>query len=225
MSNGKNCFWDGVKKQFLNSSKKDKQIIILNKESKKEEGIRLNMKNKKIIIIFCALFIFLIIGGYFLINYLRNDKEETVIEEYIPEEEISEEQSRQTIVSLYFQNKETKELEPEARLVDIKEILNNPYEKIVNLLIEGPKDETKEKIIPDNVKLLNTILEGDCITLDFSQEFLNYDKEDEKVKENLINSLVNTLTQLNEVNSIKILINGSENEEFKEVYMLEKVTS
>ena len=225
MSNGKNCFWDGVKKQFLNSSKKDKQIIILNKESKKEEGIRLNMKNKKIIIIFCALFIFLIIGGYFLINYLRNDKEETVIEEYIPEEEISEEQSRQTIVSLYFQNNETKELEPEARLVDIKEILNNPYEKIVNLLIEGPKDETKEKIIPDNVKLLNTILEGDCITLDFSQEFLNYDKEDEKVKENLINSLVNTLTQLNEVNSIKILINGSENEEFKEVYMLEKVTS
>ena len=225
MSNGKNCFGDGVKKQFLNSSKKDKQIIILNKESKKEEGIRLNMKNKKIIIIFCALFIFLIIGGYFLINYLRNDKEETVIEEYIPEEEISEEQSRQTIVSLYFQNKETKELEPEARLVDIKEILNNPYEKIVNLLIEGPKDETKEKIIPDNVKLLNTILEGDCITLDFSQEFLNYDKEDEKVKENLINSLVNTLTQLNEVNSIKILINGSENEEFKEVYMLEKVTS
>ena len=225
MSNGKNCFWDGVKKQFLNSSKKDKQIIILNKESKKEEGIRLNMKNKKIIIIFCTLFIFLIIGGYFLINYLRNDKEETVIEEYIPEEEISEEQSRQTIVSLYFQNNETKELEPEARLVDIKEILNNPYEKIVNLLIEGPKDETKEKIIPDNVKLLNTILEGDCITLDFSQEFLNYDKEDEKVKENLINSLVNTLTQLNEVNSIKILINGSENEEFKEVYMLEKVTS
>ena len=225
MSNGKNCFWDGVKKQFLNSSKKDKQIIILNKESKKEEGIRLNMKNKKIIIIFCTLFIFLIIGGYFLINYLRNDKEETVIEEYIPEEEISEEQSRQTIVSLYFQNKETKELEPEARLVDIKEILNNPYEKIVNLLIEGPKDETKEKIIPDNVKLLNTILEGDCITLDFSQEFLNYDKEDEKVKENIINSLVNTLTQLNEVNSIKILINGSENEEFKEVYMLEKVTS
>ena len=225
MSNGKNCFWDGVKKQFLNSSKKDKQIIILNKESKKEEGIRLNMKNKKIIIIFCALFIFLIIGGYFLINYLRNDKEETVIEEYIPEEEISEEQSRQTIVSLYFQNNETKELEPEARLVDIKEILNDPYEKIVNLLIEGPKDETKEKIIPDNVKLLNTILEGDCITLDFSQEFLNYDKEDEKVKENLINSLVNTLTQLNEVNSIKILINGSENEEFKEVYMLEKVTS
>ena len=31
---------------------------------------------------------------------------------------------RQTIVSLYFPSKETKELVPEARLVDIKEIIN-----------------------------------------------------------------------------------------------------
>ena len=57
------------------------------------------------------------------------------------------------------------------------------------------------------------------------QEFLNYNKEDENVKENLINSLVNTLTQLNEVNSIKILINGAENEEFNEIYTLEKSIS
>ena len=188
------------------------------------------MKNKKIIIIFSVIFIILVVVGYFLINYLRKKSEEQnntgeIMEEYTPEEEITEEQLRQTIVSLYFQNKETKELEPEARLVDIKEILNTPYDKIVNLLIEGPKDETKEKIIPDNTKLLKTSIEGDCLTLDFSQEFLNYNKEDEKAKENLINSLVNTLTQLNEVNSIKILINGAENEEFNETYTLDKITS
>ena len=115
------------------------------------------MKNKKIIIIFSVLFIILIVGGYFLINYLKQDKkeEESIVEEYTPQEEISEDQLRQTIVSLYFPNKETKELEPEARLVDIKEILENPYEKIVNLLIQGPKDESKEKVIPENTKLLS----------------------------------------------------------------------
>ena len=116
------------------------------------------MKNKKIIIIFVVLFIILIVGGYFLINYLKQNKaeeEQPIVEEYTPQEEISEDQLRQTIVSLYFQNKETKELEPEARLVDIKEILENPYEKIVNLLIQGPKDESKEKIIPENTKLLS----------------------------------------------------------------------
>lgn len=185
------------------------------------------MKNKKIIIIFSVLFIILIVGGYFLINYLKQDKkeEESIVEEYTPQEEISENQLRQTIVSLYFQNKETKELEPEARLVDIKEILENPYEKIVNLLIEGPKDERKERIVPENTKLLSSQLEGDCLTLTFSSDFLNYDKTDEKTKENLINSIVNTLTQLNEVNSIKILIDGSENEEFNEIYTVQEVTS
>ena len=185
------------------------------------------MKNKKIIIIFSVLFIILIVGGYFLINYLKQDKkeEEPIVEEYTPQEEISEDQLRQTIVSLYFPNKETKELEPEARLVDIKEILENPYEKIVNLLIEGPKDESKERIVPENTKLLSSQLEGDRLTLDFSSDFLNYDKTDEKAKENLINSIVNTLTQLNEVNSIKILIDGSENEEFSEIYTVQELTS
>lgn len=184
------------------------------------------MKNKKIVIIFSILFIILIIGGYFLISYLKkNSEEEQIIEEYTPEEEITEEQLRQTIVSLYFQNKETKEIVPEARLVDIKEILNTPYEKIVNLLIEGPKDEKNEKVIPENTKLLSSVLEEDCITLDFSSEFLNYDKTNEKTKENMINSIVNTLTQLNEVNSIKILINGEENEEFSETYTIQKLTS
>ena len=52
---------------------------------------------------------------------------------------------RQTIVSLYFPSKETKELVPEARLVDIKEIINDPCDKLVNLLIEGPKSEKEEK--------------------------------------------------------------------------------
>ena len=185
------------------------------------------MKNKKINIIFLILFIILIIGGYFLINYLKkvNVKDQTIVEEYTPEEEISEDQLRQTIVSLYFPNKETNELEPEARLIDIKEILEKPYEKMVNLLIQGPKDEGKVKIIPENTKLLSSQLDGDCLTLDFSSDFLNYDKTDEKTKKNLINSIVNTLTQLNEVNSLKILIDGNENEEFGEIYTVQELTS
>ena len=185
------------------------------------------MKNKKIIIIFLILFIILIIGGYFLINYLKkvNVKDQTIVEEYTPEEEISEDQLRQTIVSLYFPNKETNELEPEARLIDIKEILEKPYEKMVNLLIQGPKDEGKVKIIPENTKLLSSQLDGDCLTLDFSSDFLNYDKTDEKTKKNLINSIVNTLTQLNEVNSLKILIDENENEEFGEIYTVQELTS
>lgn len=166
------------------------------------------MKNKKIVTIFSTLLLIVLIGGFCGIKYVK-DKNNN-IDEYIPEQEITDEQLRQTIVSLYFQNKETKEIEPEARLVDIKELINNPYEKIINLLIEGPKNEKHEKIIPEGTKILKTYMEDDCLNLDFSEEFLNYDKENEKINENLINSITKTMTELTEVNKIKILVNGNQ---------------
>ena len=176
--------------------------------------------NKKIVIVFTILLIIILVGGYFIINYFKTHQEETIVEDYTPEEEITEEQNRQTIVSLYFLEKETNELAPEARLVDIKEIMNTPYDKLVNMLIEGPKNEKYTKLIPENTRLNQTYKEKDMIYLDFSKEFLNYNKEDATVKQNIIDSLVKTLTQLTEVNSIKILIDGEENAEFNEVYSL-----
>ena len=177
------------------------------------------MKNKKIVIIFTVILILIVLGGYFAIKYAKQKQEkENKVDEYTPQEEISEEQLRQTIVSLYFPSKETKELIPEARLVDIKEIINDPYDKLVVLLIEGPKSEKEESVIPKETKLLKSYMEDDCVTLDFSQEFLNYDKTNEKTKENMVNSIVNTLTQLTEVNKVKILIEGNQNNEFNETY-------
>lgn len=179
----------------------------------------MSMKNKKIGIIFLVVLIIILIGGYLGIQYVKNNEEkETIVEEYIPQEEIAEEQVRQTIVSLYFPSKDTEQLNPEARLIDIKEIINNPYEKLIDLLIEGPKNDKNKKIIPENTKLNKNYLEGDCVVLDFSTEFLNYSKENEKEKENMINSIVNTLTELREINQVKILINGNENNEFNEIY-------
>ena len=169
------------------------------------------MKNKKILIIFICLFILLLIGGYIAIKFVKSQNEETVVEEYVPEQEITEEQLRQTIVSLYFLDSQTNELVPEARLLDIEDMIANPYEKLVNLLIEGPKNEKNKKLLPENTKLLQNYLEGDCLVLDFSSEILNYNKEIENEKNNLINSIVKTLTQLTEINSIKILVNGQEN--------------
>lgn len=176
------------------------------------------MKNKKIGLVFFVILIILLIGGYFGIRYVKNKEAETTVEEYTPQEEITEEQVRQTIVSLYFPNKETNEINPEARLIDIKEIINNPSEKLINLLIEGPKNDKNKKVIPEGTKINKNYLEEDCVILDFSPEFLNYAKEDEKEKQNMINCIVNTLTELTEINKVKILIDGNENQEFNEVY-------
>lgn len=178
------------------------------------------MKNKKIGIIFLIALIVILIGGYFAIKYVKNKQVETKaeVEEYTPEEEITEEQARQTIISLYFPNKETNELNPEARLIDIKEVMNNAHEKLINLLIEGPKNEKNKKIIPEGTKLNKTYFEQDCVVLDFSPEFLNYAKEIENEKNNLIDCIVNTVTELTEINKVKIMIDGNEHQEFNEIY-------
>ena len=177
------------------------------------------MKNKKIFWIFVILFCIVIVAGFFTIKYVKEKQEKEEIQEYVPEEEITEEQYRQTIVSLFFENKETKELTPEARMIDIKELINNPYEKLMNMLMEGPKNEKLNKLIPENTKVLSINKEGDTLTIDFSSEFLNYDKSSDSAKSNLIYSIVNTMTELTEINHVKFLINGEENSEFSDIYV------
>lgn len=177
------------------------------------------MKNKKIILLFVILLIIIFVVGFFSIKFVKSKKENEIQNEYVPEEEISDEQLRETIVSLYFPDKETNILKPEARLVNVKELMQSPYNVLVELLISGPKNDKLNSIIPENTKLLNSSLEGECLTLDFSEELLNYDKENEKTKDNLINSIVNTVTELNEINKVKILISGQTNEEFKDEYI------
>ena len=177
------------------------------------------MKNKKIILLFLILLIIIFIVGFFAIKYVKNKKSEEIQNEYIPEEEISDEQLRETIVSLYFPDKETNSLKPDARLVNVKELIESPYNILIELLINGPKNDKLKSIIPENTKLLNSSLEGECLILDFSSELLNYNKDDSKEKENLIYSIVNTVTELNEVNRVKILINGQTNDEFKDEYV------
>ena len=177
------------------------------------------MKNKKVILLFLILLIIIFVVGFFAIKFVKNKKEREIQNEYIPEEEISDEQLRETIVSLYFPDKETNMLKPEARLVNVKELIQSPYKVLIELLINGPKNDKLKVIIPENTKLLNSSLEGECLTLDFSSELLNYSNNDSKEKENLINSIVNTVTELNEVNKVKILINGQTNDEFKNEYV------
>ena len=181
---------------------------------------------KKYILMFVLIFIVLLAVGIFTINKLKSNTEESAnIEEYTPEEEISEEQNqeRDTIVTVYFLNKETKKVMPEARVVDVREMVNNPYQTLMDLLVKGPESEKLEKVIPENTTILGSTIKDDCVTINVSSEILNYDKEKENSKENLIEVIVNTLTELTEVNKVKIIVEGQESEEFNKTY--ERVNS
>ena len=121
---------------------------------------------------------------------------------------------------MYFIENGNNSLKPEGRLVSVNTLLQDPYKELSQLLLDGPKTSGLSKIIPDNTRILETTLNNSCVTLNFSQEILNFN--DDTQKYNIINSLLNTLTQLNEVNSIKILVNGEPNDIFNEEYSLKK---
>lgn len=171
------------------------------------------MKKKIIFIIFLVVFICMAI--YMVVKNSTIAENKNELSEYTPEGEISDEDLRNTIITLYFVDEETGKITSEARLIDSKELLREPYDTLIGMLIEGPKDSNLITVIPENAKLLNTSLNSECLTLDFSEDFINSAPEDDIQKSNMIYMIVNTLTELKEVSSVKFLINGEEVEGFE----------
>lgn len=173
------------------------------------------MKVKRIIIIISIIIICTLVV-IFIKNNISVETSEEKISEYTPEEEISDEQSRETLVTLYFLNSKTNKLKSEGQLINAIELLENPYKVIVENLIKEPNNKELKSAFPKNTKLLDATLKADCVTLNFSKEILDFKDETEKF--NIINCILNSLTQLNEVSSIQILVDGKENDKLNETY-------
>lgn len=172
------------------------------------------MKKKRIIAIITLILIVLFV--IFILKNISIEKNNGY-EEYTPQEEISEEQSRQTKVTLYFENIETGELDTEVKIVDANLLINNPEKELLNLLIKGPQSSNLKRIIPEGTVVHDIKIDKSCAIINMSNEFLNYENDENKLK--AINSIVNTLTNLKEIDSIKFLINGEENEKVSDIYM------
>lgn len=170
--------------------------------------------NKKIILIIIIIAILIGLGVWYFFFFNKNNEQQ--VNEIIPEEEISEEQMRQTIVSLYFFNESAKSLASEGRLIDAKELVEDPYRKLMELLIEGPQNTNLSKTIPDGTRVNKAELKGETLYLDLSKEFIENHQGGEEQESITIYSIVNTMTNLTEVNAVKILIDGKENQAFKD---------
>lgn len=167
--------------------------------------------------VFLTIIAILVIGIVGVTIYLLTNKGTDVSQNEIqPQEEVGSDTMRQTIVTLYYQNKETKELMPEGRMVDSKTLLTDPYATLMGLLLEGPKNEKLQTVIPKGTRVVKAELKGDTVYLDLSKEFIDNHKGGQEAENMTIYAIVNTLTQLNEVNSVKILINGREDQAFKD---------
>lgn len=175
------------------------------------------MKNKKILMYAGIILIVLILlgVGYIILNKIKNKNNiEEIENEIIPQEEITGEQLRQTVITLYFLDPENYLLVPEARQIDAKELINNPYEYLINLLIDGPKNEKLLKLIPENTKLNSAVVKDNILYIDFSEDFINEQSLGKEQEELILKSIVNTVTELTEINKVAILIDGKEEQGF-----------
>lgn len=170
------------------------------------------MKNKKIFmyIIIILLILFILWIGIILVKNNNTDTNE----EFIPEQEITEEQLRSTNIILYFSNLNTGELETEIRKIDSKKLLENPEKQLITYLIDGPKNGNLVRLIPENTKLISAEIEKEILIINFSEDFIENQNLGKEQEEKIIKSILKTVTQLNEINGIKILINGEENKKF-----------
>ena len=177
------------------------------------------MKNKRIVMYIGIILLILIVCGIGYLVYVNTGERVREIHEYTPEAELPDEELRRTVINLYFLELATGELGAEPRVIDSRELLINPYERIIELLLEGSEDESKAEIIPGETVLNSAELRGNVLYLDFSEGFVREQNLGEEQEKRIIRSIVNTLTELIEVDSIKINIDGNENSGFPDGYV------
>ena len=82
--------------------------------------------------------------------------------------------------------------------------------EIIKTLTIGTKSSSYirdgfQAVIPENTQILNVDLTDNILTLDFSQEFLNVQKDYEEA---MIEAIIYSCTEIKEVKKIKILVEG-----------------
>ncbi len=163
---------------------------------------------KKIILILCVCVAIALLGYKILVQ-----NQEKV--------EITEVPKLDGKIVLYFKGNEAMKLEKEYRNVSMKRIAENMAKTVVEELLKGPTNEELHSLIPTDTKLLNIESQENTVILDLSNEFIEK-QEGESNALLAIYSIVNSLTEITEIEQVKFLINGKEMERFKDYFEFDK---
>lgn len=123
-------------------------------------------------------------------------------------------------VVLYFGDAEKSKLVKEIRYIDIKEAKKGAEtlaSAIIKELLKGPKSEGLTAIIAEGTSLRSAIIINERVaTVDFTKEFIDNHPGGKELAELTLYSVVNTLTEMKEVERVKFTINGKETKTFKD---------
>jgi germination protein M len=140
-----------------------------------------------------------------------NEEEAAVLNEKVP-------------VCLYFGDEQQTKLVKELRYIDIKEAKKGATtlaSAIVKELINGPKAKGLTAVIPTGVSLRSPVkIEARVATVDLTKEFIDNHPGGKTMEELTVYSIVDSLTEMKEIERVRIIINGKEVKTFKGNLML-----
>lgn len=122
-------------------------------------------------------------------------------------------------VYLYFGNKDMTGLSAEVRYIPIKEAAKstaNLATVIVDELIKGPSSNSELcSVIPEDSVLLDLVeIEDDKAVVNFNSAFVENHPGGKDYEQLTIYSIVNSLTELKDINSVVFKVNGELREEY-----------
>jgi len=121
-------------------------------------------------------------------------------------------------ITLYFADNEAFLVKEVRKITVTEEFPKN----IIEELIKGPKSSDFYPTLPSNVKVNSIVISGETAIVDFSKEIITNFEEipHSSTTETLaIYSIVNTLTEFEEIKKVKITIEGKESGEIEGLYV------
>lgn len=151
---------------------------------------------------FYRLYVFLLIFCVIILLAVTFREDISISENVRPIPPVPEEIT--STIKLYFVDKNS--LAVENRAVTTK---NMSFEKvIIEELISGPRNKTLTKTIPRDTTLLSLEIIDKICYVNFSSEYIKNNKWEELGEHLIIWSLVNSLTQLDYIQKVQILVEG-----------------
>ena len=129
------------------------------------------------------------------------------------EDYVDPENAQRETVKLYFPNSDGTALGSEIRNIEIQN-MPSLEKAVVTELINGPKDKSLSKALPEGTKLLGIEIKDKICYVNFSKEFVNNAGSGSSETTMILYSVVNSLCDLDSVDSVQILIEGKTDEEF-----------
>jgi len=152
---------------------------------------------------------------------LQKDSDElTPVSSIVMSEEEAKKLSDKVPVYLYFANEDNTKLKLEVRYIPMSEAKKSTSSlatAIVKELINGPADgSTLKATIPPGTQLRSPVkIESGVATVDFNKAFVEKHPGGKAAEQMTLFSIVNSLTELKDIQKVKFTIEGKSQKEFK----------